>query len=112
MEEESNKTHTTCFCDHLTHFAVVFDDNDLHIPGNTSVGRALEVFSNFENFIQATSIDAISEQRASVSSVRLLNLVCVYDYIVQLIICWPYVQYVHACMSICFTQTNCICVFV
>ena len=25
MEEESNETHTTCFCDHLTHFAVLFD---------------------------------------------------------------------------------------
>ena len=76
MEEESNETHTTCFCDHLTHFAVLFDANDLHIPGNTSVERALEVFSNFEKSLQASSMGTISEQRASVSSVRLLILVC------------------------------------
>lgn len=39
--EETNDTHTTCHCDHLTHFAILIQDRDqvVRMIGYSDVAR-------------------------------------------------------------------------
>lgn len=54
--EETNDTHTTCHCDHLTHFAILIQDRDqvVRMIGYSDVARETPPSNHNENLNEKT----------------------------------------------------------